>query len=110
MNAGRGMGYCYLSPEAQQRFTPINAGWRAGRTPMESFFGPDMDLSPTASRFDSSISWMAAIGNEARSESSTTSAPKPSTSATSSCLDAPVDPDRVGGSPSTYRTRTGARS
>ena len=65
LNAGRGMGYCYLSPEAQQRFTPINAGWRAGRLPMESFFGPDMDLSPTASRFDSSISWMAAIGNEA---------------------------------------------
>ncbi len=58
------MGYCYLSPEAQRRFTPINAGWRAGRAPMESFFGPTMDLSPTASRFDSSISWLAAIGNE----------------------------------------------
>jgi selenocysteine lyase/cysteine desulfurase len=64
LNAGRGMGYCYLSPDAQRRFTPINAGWRAGRAPMESFFGPTMDLSPTASRFDSSISWLAAIGNE----------------------------------------------
>ena len=64
LNAGRGMGYCYLSPDAQRRFTPINAGWRAGREPMESFFGPTMDLSPTASRFDSSISWLAAIGNE----------------------------------------------
>lgn len=32
---------------------------------MESFFGPTMDLSPTASRFDTSISWLAAIGNEA---------------------------------------------
>jgi cysteine desulfurase/selenocysteine lyase len=59
------MGYCYLSSEAQRRFTPINAGWRAGRLPMESFFGPAMDLSPTASRFDSSIGWLAAIGNEA---------------------------------------------
>jgi cysteine desulfurase / selenocysteine lyase len=65
LNAGRGMGYCYLSPTAQRRFTPINAGWRAGRVPFDSFFGPEMDLSPTASRFDSSISWLAAIGNQA---------------------------------------------
>ena len=65
LNAGRGMGYCYLSPAAQGRFTPINAGWRAGRIPLQSFFGPEMNLSPTASRFDSSISWLAAIGNQA---------------------------------------------
>ena len=44
---------------------PINAGWKAGSIPLESFFGPEMDLSPTASRFDNSISWLAAIGNEA---------------------------------------------
>jgi cysteine desulfurase/selenocysteine lyase len=65
MHAGRGLGYCYLSRDVQARFNPINAGWRAGRNPMESFFGPEMDLSPTASRFDSSISWVAAHGNEA---------------------------------------------
>ena len=65
LNAGRGMGYCYLSPAAQARFTPINAGWRAARIPFDSFFGPRMDLSPTASRFDSSISWLAAIGHQA---------------------------------------------
>ena len=65
LNAGRGMGYCYLSPAAQARFTPINAGWRAARVPFDSFFGPEMDLSPTASRFDSSISWLAAIGHQA---------------------------------------------
>ena len=41
MNAGRGLGYCYLSPAVQERFTPINAGWKAGRVPLESFFGPD---------------------------------------------------------------------
>jgi selenocysteine lyase/cysteine desulfurase len=33
--------------------------------PLESFFGPDMTLSETASRFDSSISWVAAIGEQA---------------------------------------------
>ena len=65
LNAGRGMGYCYLSPAAQARFTPVNAGWRAGSVPFDSFFGPEMNLSPTASRFDSSISWLAAIGNQA---------------------------------------------
>ena len=68
LNAGRGMGYCYLSPAAQERFTPVNAGWRAGRVPFESFFGPEMELSSTASRFDSSISWIAAYGNEAALE------------------------------------------
>ncbi len=61
LNAGRGMGYCYLSRAAQERFTPINAGWRAGADPFASFFGPTMELSPTASRFDSSISWLAAL-------------------------------------------------
>ena len=65
MNAGRGVGYCYLSSEMQDRFVPITAGWKAGREPFASFFGPDMDLSTTASRFDNSISWLAAIGDEA---------------------------------------------
>jgi cysteine desulfurase / selenocysteine lyase len=65
LNAGRGMGYCYLSPAAQARFTPVSAGWRAGSVPLDSFFGPRMNLSVTASRFDSSISWLAAIGNQA---------------------------------------------
>ena len=65
LNAGRGMGYCYLSPAVQRRFTPVSAGWRAGSVPFDSFFGPQMNLSATASRFDSSISWLAAIGSQA---------------------------------------------
>jgi len=65
LNAGRGMGYCYLSPAAQARFAPVSAGWRAGSVPSDSFFGPAMNLSVTASRFDSSISWLAAIGDQA---------------------------------------------
>ena len=65
MHAGRGLGYCYLSRRFQERAVPIHAGWKAGRVPFESFFGPEMDLSPTASRFDQSISWIAALGNEA---------------------------------------------
>ncbi len=64
LHAGRGMGYCYLSPRVRDDFVPINAGWRAGAVPLESFFGPTMELSSTASRFDNSISWLAAVGNE----------------------------------------------
>jgi selenocysteine lyase/cysteine desulfurase len=41
-------------------------GYEVRQVPfLESVFGPTMDLSPTASRFDNSISWLAAIGNEA---------------------------------------------
>lgn len=64
MNAARGIGYCYLAPAVQDRFSPVNAGWKAGNVPFDSFFGPKMDLSSTASRFDNSISWLAAIGDE----------------------------------------------
>ncbi len=68
MHAGRGMGYCYLSARFREHAVPVNAGWKAGRVPFESFFGPSMDLSATASRFDNSISWLAALGNEAALE------------------------------------------
>jgi cysteine desulfurase / selenocysteine lyase len=65
LHAGRGMGYCYLSPAVQERFVPVNAGWKAARVPSESFYGPGMELSETASRFDESISWVAAVANDA---------------------------------------------
>ena len=65
LNAGRGVGYVYLSKAVQDWFTPVNAGWKAGRIPYQSFYGPGMDLSPTASRFDSPIGWLAAIGDQA---------------------------------------------
>jgi selenocysteine lyase/cysteine desulfurase len=65
MHPGRGLGYCYVAPHLHERFIPVNAGWKAAREPLRSFFGPEMDLSPTASRFDNSIGWLAAIFNEA---------------------------------------------
>lgn len=65
LNAGRGMGYLYIRPGMQRRLLALGAGWRAGAVPFDSFFGPRMELSPTASRFDQSISWLAAIGDEA---------------------------------------------
>jgi cysteine desulfurase/selenocysteine lyase len=64
LNAARGMGYLYIRREVQAQLLPLGAGWRAGAVPFESFFGPKMVLSDTASRFDQSISWLAAIGDE----------------------------------------------
>jgi len=65
LNAGRGVGYCYIRESLRREMTPTGAGWKAGKVPFDSFFGPDMDLSETASRFDNSISWLAALGDEA---------------------------------------------
>jgi selenocysteine lyase/cysteine desulfurase len=64
LNAARGMGYLYVRRALRERILPLSAGWKAGAVPFESFFGPRMELSNTASRFDSSISWLAAIGDE----------------------------------------------
>lgn len=64
LNAGRGMGYLYIRPETRECLLPLGAGWKAGRVPLESFFGPRMELSATASRFDASISWLAAMGDQ----------------------------------------------
>ena len=63
LHAGRGIGYCYLSRRPQREFTPVSAGWKAGAVPFDSFVGPEMNLSTTASRFDSSVSWLAALGH-----------------------------------------------
>lgn len=64
LNAARGMGYLYVRRALRERVLPLGAGWKAGAVPFDSFFGPRMHLSATASRFDSSISWLAAIGDE----------------------------------------------
>ena len=40
LNAGRGMGYCFLSRAMQERLIPINAGWRAGADPFAELLRP----------------------------------------------------------------------
>lgn len=61
----RGMGYLFVRRALLDRVRPIFPGWRAGRTPLESFYGPAMDLSPTASKLDSSLVWFAALAEQA---------------------------------------------
>ena len=61
----RGMGYLYVRRALLDRIRPVLPGWKAARNPAESFVGPDMDLSPTASRLDTSLTWFAALADHA---------------------------------------------
>ena len=59
----RGAGYMYLSPAARGRFRPLSVGLHAARRPLGSFYGVEMNLSDTASRFDASPSWISVIAD-----------------------------------------------
>jgi cysteine desulfurase/selenocysteine lyase len=61
----RGMGYLFVRRALLERIRPVLPGWKAARTPFESFYGPTMDLSPTASKLDTSLVWFAALAEQA---------------------------------------------
>jgi selenocysteine lyase/cysteine desulfurase len=61
----RGMGYLFVRRALIERMRPVVPGWRAARNPYESFYGPAMDLSPTASKLDTSMVWFAALADQA---------------------------------------------
>jgi selenocysteine lyase/cysteine desulfurase len=61
----RGMGYLYVRRELVDRIRPILPGWKAARKPAESFYGPGMELSSTASKLDTSLVWFAALAEQA---------------------------------------------
>jgi selenocysteine lyase/cysteine desulfurase len=61
----RGMGYLFVRRALLDRIQPVLAGWKAARKPLESFYGPAMDLSPTASKLDTSLVWFAALAEQA---------------------------------------------
>ena len=61
----RGMGYLYVRQGLLEHLRPIVPGWKAARHPTESFYGPDMDLSPTASKLDASLAWFPALAEQA---------------------------------------------
>ncbi|HEX5214408.1 MAG TPA: aminotransferase class V-fold PLP-dependent enzyme [Vicinamibacterales bacterium] len=63
--SARGMGYLYVRRALLDRIHPIGPGWKAGRKPLESFYGPAIDLSPTASKLDMSLVWFAALAEQA---------------------------------------------
>lgn len=61
----RVMGYLFVRRQLLDRIRPILPGWKAARKPLESFYGPAMDLSPAASRPDTSPTWFAALAEQA---------------------------------------------
>lgn len=60
----RGIGYAYIAPALQAAMAPVGPGWKAAAEPIASFYGPGMQLSPTASRFDHALSWLPALADE----------------------------------------------
>jgi cysteine desulfurase / selenocysteine lyase len=61
----RGMGYLYVRRDLLDALHPVGPGWKAARKPAESFYGPTMELSPTASKLDASLAWFPAMGDQA---------------------------------------------
>ena len=61
----RGMGYLFVRRALLDRMRPVFPGWKAARVPLESFYGPGMELSSTASKFDSSTVWFSALAEQA---------------------------------------------
>jgi cysteine desulfurase / selenocysteine lyase len=55
----------YFADDLREAMTPVLAGWKAGEEPLASFYGPDMILSETASRFDLSVAWFNALAERA---------------------------------------------
>ena len=56
----RGMGFGYFAPHLRDAMIPVGPGWKAAVDPVNAFYGPAMNLSETASRFDQSLAWMVA--------------------------------------------------
>jgi cysteine desulfurase/selenocysteine lyase len=63
----RGMGYFYVRNELLDKVRPVLPGWKAARDPSNSFYGPKMDLSSSASKMDSSLAWFPAMAERASS-------------------------------------------
>jgi selenocysteine lyase/cysteine desulfurase len=61
----KGMGYLFVRRQLLDRLRPVGPGWKAARMPLDSFYGPEMDLSPTASKLDTPLPWFAAMAEQA---------------------------------------------
>ena len=59
----RGAGYLFLSDAARERLRPIAVGAFNSVSRRVTPYGPRMELSQTASRFDASPSWIALAGD-----------------------------------------------
>ncbi|MHA6694529.1 aminotransferase class V-fold PLP-dependent enzyme [Homoserinimonas sp. A520] len=60
----RGVAFLTINERLGQQVTPTQAGWYAGDSVWDSCYGPAMQLSPSARRYDVSPAWPAWIGAE----------------------------------------------
>jgi len=58
----RGVGFMYVARERWDAIEPIVANWRSARDPYANYFGGQLDLAPTAARFDVSLAWFSWVG------------------------------------------------
>ncbi len=64
----RGQTYMYIKDELIDKFKPMTPGWRAGKNPMKSFYGPRVEYALGASKLDTSLSWFPVAGELASFE------------------------------------------
>jgi cysteine desulfurase / selenocysteine lyase len=57
----RGIGYLYVRRELLSEMRPVLAGRRAAADPGRALYGPEMELSPTASRLDNTLAWLPTL-------------------------------------------------
>lgn len=60
----RGVAFLTINERLGQQVKPTQAGWYAGDSVWDSCYGPAMQLSPSARRYDVSPAWPAWIGAE----------------------------------------------
>jgi selenocysteine lyase/cysteine desulfurase len=60
----RGMGYLFVRSKLLEQCRSIFPGWEAAKNQMTSFYGPEMELSDTASKLDTSLSWFSAMAEK----------------------------------------------
>lgn len=60
--APRGVAFGYFAAELRERMTPLAAGWYAGASVHDSYYGPPLRLATDARRFDISPAWLNWVG------------------------------------------------
>ncbi|MEV0394943.1 aminotransferase class V-fold PLP-dependent enzyme [Polymorphospora rubra] len=60
--APRGVAFGYFAPELRERMVPSAAGWYAGASVHDSYYGPPLRLASDARRFDISPAWLNWVG------------------------------------------------
>lgn len=58
----RGSAFAYLSPALRERMIPSAAGWYAGDSVHDSYYGAPLRLATSARRFDISPAWFSWVG------------------------------------------------